>query len=65
MNYEELLDWRKWTYEVEGKIEKAGEIVAQGQSLLDAQNLNQFMNVLEKKNDIALFRSYLKELVRP
>jgi hypothetical protein len=65
MNYDELLHWRKWAYEVEGKIEKAREIIAHGQSLLDEQNLNQFLKVLKGKEDTALLRGYLRGLNRP
>lgn len=62
LSYVELIRWAKWADTVEATIEKANAAVVLGDSLLTQSNLEPFTRVLTNREDIALFRSYLKGL---
>ena len=62
LTYDELRHWAKWADTVENTIEKVTTAMALGSDLLTQGNLEPFTRVLTKREDIALFRSYLKGL---
>jgi hypothetical protein len=62
LNFDELRHWSKWINSVESVLEKATTAVSLGNTLLSRNNLEPFNQILTKRDDITLFRSYLKEL---
>ncbi|MDQ6619716.1 MAG: hypothetical protein M3Z31_08475 [Pseudomonadota bacterium] len=62
LTHEQLKRWVKWTDAVEPILVKARQIVGYGRQLLDAANLKPLGTVLERADEIALFRTYLKTL---
>ena len=62
LTYAELHHWTKWADTVENILEKAANAVSLGGDLLTQSNLKPFSRILTKKEDIALFNTYLKGL---
>ncbi|MDD5383392.1 MAG: hypothetical protein PHG89_00755 [Gallionella sp.] len=62
LNFDELRHWAKWVNSVESTLEKAVTAVMLGNALLSRKNLEPFSKILTTRDDIAIFRSYLKEL---
>jgi hypothetical protein len=62
LTFEELKRWVKWTTAVEPTLIKAREIVGYGRQLLGAINLKPLAGVLQRADEIALFRGYLRTL---
>lgn len=62
LTYDELRHWTKWADTVENILEKAANAVSLGGDLLTQSNLKPFSRILTKKEDIALFNTYLKGL---
>ncbi|MGC2049783.1 MAG: hypothetical protein WA635_14380 [Gallionella sp.] len=62
LSFDELRHWAKWINSVESILETATMAVSLGNTLLSRSNLEPFSQILSTRDDIALFRSYLKEL---
>lgn len=62
LNFDELRHWSKWINSVDSVLEKATTVVSLGNTLLSRNNLESFNQILTKRDDITLFRSYLKDL---
>lgn len=62
LNFDELRHWTKWVNNIENILERAMTAVTLGNALLSRSNLEPFIQILTKREDIALFRSYLKGL---
>lgn len=62
LTYEDLRRWTKWVSSVEATLEKAAKALAHGNAFLSPANLEPFLKVLSKREEISLFRSYLREL---
>lgn len=62
LSFDELRHWSKWINSVENILEKATKAVSLGNTLLSRGNLEPFSQILSTRDDVALFRSFLKEL---
>ncbi len=62
LSYEALRRWVKWVGSVEVTLDRAESIVEHGRSLLTVENVSPLLQVLESREDIELFRDYLKRL---
>ena len=62
LSFEELRNWVKWTGSVENVIETAQKLTTLGSKLLSKENLEPFTRLSKTRNDIAQFRSYLKNI---
>lgn len=62
LSFEELRNCVKWTGSVENLIETARKLTTLGSKLLSKENLEPFTRLSKTRDDIALFRSYLKSL---
>jgi hypothetical protein len=62
LSFDELRHWSKWVNSVENILEKSTIAVSLGNTLLSRSNLEPFNQILMQRNDIVLFRSYLKGL---
>jgi len=60
MSFEELRRWAKWISTVESTVENAISIMELGNRLLAEENLKPFLEVLEGKDEIKLFRKYIR-----
>lgn len=60
--FEKLKRWANWANSVDNKLERAAEIIVDGQRLLTAKNLEPLTKVLTSKDELAMFRAYLKTL---
>ena len=60
MTYEELRYWSKWTGTVDNTLDKASMVIEAGKQLLKEENLKPFFQILKAKDDIKLFRQYLR-----
>ncbi|HUX63254.1 hypothetical protein [Sulfuricella sp.] len=62
LTFEELRYWTKWVSSIENTMEKAANAVVLGNSLLSQSNLDPLARLLSKREDLSLFRSFLKSL---
>lgn len=62
LSFDDLRYWTKWVNNIENIMERAVTAVTLGNALLSRSNLEPFIQLLTKRDDIALFRSYLKGL---
>lgn len=62
LSFDELRHWAKWANSVENTLVKARTAITLGAALLSPDNLEPFIKVLATRDEIALFRSYLKGL---
>lgn len=62
LSFEELRNWVKWAGSVENVIETAQKLTTLGPKLLSKENLEPFTRLSKTRDDIAKFRSYLKNL---
>lgn len=62
LSFDELRHWTKWVGSIENTLERATTVVTLGNALLSRSNLEPFNRILTKREDINLFRSYLKGL---
>lgn len=62
LSYDDLRYWTKWISSIENILERAMTAVTLGNDLLSRSNLEPFSQVLTKRDDLTLFRSYLKGL---
>lgn len=62
LSFDELRHWTKWVSSIENTLERAATAVTLGNTLLSRNNLEPFNQILTKREDANLFRSYLKGL---
>ncbi len=62
LSFDDLRHWTKWISNIENILERAITAVTLGNDLLSRSNLEPFSQILTKRDDLTLFRSYLKGL---
>lgn len=62
LTFDELRYWAKWVASVENTIERAGDAISLGRTLLTQANLEPFIKILTTEKDKILFRAYIKKL---
>ncbi len=62
LTHSELKRWAKWVAGVELTLERAVAIIAAGQSLLTAANLDPLLQALATAADKSQFRTFLRSL---
>lgn len=60
--YTALISWVKWTQTVEKTMNRATEAVGYGTRLLDPANLAPFEKIIRNKQEVSIFRKFLKSL---
>ncbi|HEX8979875.1 MAG TPA: hypothetical protein VF811_09235 [Parasulfuritortus sp.] len=62
LGYTALISWVKWTQTVEQTLDQATEAVDYGRRLLNPINLTPFEKVIRDKQEVQIFRKFLKAL---